>query len=300
MPKILSRTKIPLNPNLKCFERLPTVVLVILILSSLVASAQESDNSTHQAPPSDIYASRLLENQSTPNISTEELLEILAEGHKPVFDVRTFQEFSISHIPGAVNVAPKPGTSREEYVSDIVEIGRLVKGDKAASMVLYCAGPNCGKSKRVAAELVEAGYTNVSRYQLGIPVWRALGEVTQIELEGARHVAKNDSTAVFIDTREPADFKIESLPGARNIPRSRVELGTFDTRYRAWQHPGGAEIKSAKTDGRLPMEDHNTRMIVFGNSAVEARWVAEALVRNSFHNVSFFAGSYRQLKAALQ
>ena len=41
--------------------------------------------------------------------------------------------------------------------------------------MLYCNGPYCGKSKRLSADLAAAGYTNVRRYQLGIPIWRALG-----------------------------------------------------------------------------------------------------------------------------
>jgi hypothetical protein len=50
--------------------------------------------------------------------------------------------------------------------------------------VLYCNGPFCGKSKRLSEELITAGYTNVRRYQLGIPVWRALFGVTEIEFAG--------------------------------------------------------------------------------------------------------------------
>ena len=42
-----------------------------------------------------------------------------------------------------------------------------------ARVVLYCNGPFCQKSKRLAAELLEAGFTNVRRYQLGMPTWRA-------------------------------------------------------------------------------------------------------------------------------
>lgn len=248
----------------------------------------------------DIQKAVLLEAESTPNISTEKFRQILAERSARVFDVRTYKEYAISHIPGAITVAAKPGTSREAYVSDIVEIGRVVKGDKGAPMVLYCSGPQCGKSKRVAAELVEAGYTNVRRYQLGIPVWRALGGVTKIEIEGVRYVEKSDQTAVFIDAREPEEFRSGTLPGARNIPRGLVELGEFDVRYRAWRHPGGAEVRAAKADGRLPMEDHNTRIIVFGSSEEQARWVAEALARNSFHNVSFCDAPYAELKETLQ
>ena len=54
----------------------------------------------------------------------------------------------------------------------------------------------------------------------------------------------------------------------------------------------------AKDDGRLPMEDHNTRIIVFGKDAAEARAAAEEIAKNAFHNVSFYAGSLSELKLA--
>jgi len=59
------------------------------------------------------------------------------------------------------------------------------------------------------------------------------------------------------------------------------------------------EVKRAKDDGRLPMEDHNTRLIVIGRDAAEARHVAEAITREAFHNVAFFAGSIAEAKAAI-
>jgi hypothetical protein len=86
-------------------------------------------------------------------------------------------------------------------------------------IVLYCNGPYSGKSKRLAAELVAGGYSRAQRYQLGIPVWRALGGVTQI--------------------------------------------------------------------------------VVIGG-AVPARYVAVALAREAFHNVSYFAGSLGEARAALK
>ena len=92
------------------------------------------------------------------------------------------------------------------YVSDVAEIGRLLEGKKETPLVLYCNGPYCGKSKRLTDELLTAGYTNIRRYQLGIPVWRALGGVTEIESDGLRHVVANDRTAVLINTRETDVF----------------------------------------------------------------------------------------------
>jgi hypothetical protein len=56
------------------------------------------------------------------------------------------------------------------------------------------------------------------------------------------------------------------------------------------------EVKKAKDDGRLPMEDHNTRIIVFGRDEAQAKAVAEAIAREAFHNVSYFAGSLEQLQ----
>jgi rhodanese-related sulfurtransferase len=48
------------------------------------------------------------------------------------------------------------------------------------------------------------------------------------------------------------------------------------------------------------MEDHNTRIIVFGADAAQAQTVAEALAKEAFRNVSYFAGSIENLKAALK
>ena len=132
---------------------------------------------------------------------------------------------------------------------------------------------------------MEAGYTNVRRYQLGIPVWRALVGVTQIEPDGIRYIVEKDQTAVLIDARDAAEFRAGSAGRSRNIPRSR--LGTVkDT----------GEVKAAKDDGRLPMEDHNTRIVVFGKTAEQARAVAEAIAAEAFHNVSFFDGTFEQFR----
>jgi rhodanese-related sulfurtransferase len=226
--------------------------------------------------------------QKTAELSTEEMKHALADRSVVVLDARPFREFAISHIPGALNVAAKPGVAMSMYVSDVAEIGRLVEGDKERPLVLYCNGPFCGKSNRLADELLAAGHKNVRRYQLGIPVWRALGGLTGTEREGLKHIAANDRTAVFIDTREPAAFVAGSLPGARNLPRNGVLEGK-----------DVGEVKKAKDDGRLPMEDHNTRLVVIGGGAAEARFVAEAIAREAFHNVSYFPGTLEEARAAL-
>lgn len=254
-----------------------------LVLSGFVAAA---DGQT----PGSIFQATLGESgQSTAEVSTEQLKGILADKSAVVLDTRPFREFAISHIPGAMNVAAKPGVPMSAYVSDVAEVGRLLEGKKGTSLVLYCNGPYCGKSKRLAVELLTAGYTDVRRYQLGIPVWRALGGLTEIEAEGLRHVVANDRTTVLIDTRETEVFRSGSLPNARSLPRSGVLEGK-----------DVGEVKRAKDDGRLPMEDHNTRLIIVGSDVAEARYVAEALSREAFHNVAYFRGSFQEAQAALK
>ena len=259
-----------------------TLLLIFLVISFTAGTSGQISASVHQATLAE-------SDQKAREVSTDDLRRIIREKSAVVLDTRPFKEYAISHIPGALNVSAKPGVPISLYVSDVKEVGRLLKDDKAAEIVLYCNGPFCGKSKRLSIELLEAGYVNVRRYQLGIPVWRALGGVTQIANAGVRYVLENDRTAVFIDARDAGEFRAGSAAVARNIPRSLVKDGK-----------DLGEVKAAKDDGRLPMEDHNTRIIVFGNSAEQARAVAEALLREAFHNVSFFDGGFEQFKSALQ
>lgn len=255
----------------------------LLVLGAWVTAGQA------QSTPS-IYRATLDESSpTTPQVTTEELRRILADKSAVVFDTRPFKEFAISHIPGAVVVAPKPGVSKAVYISDVAEIGRAVKEEKAAPIVLYCDGPFCGKSKRVAEELLAAGYRNVRRYQLGIPVWRALGGVTQIELEGVRYVLELDRTAFLIDAREVDEFRSGSLPRAQNIPFSGVQPGK-----------DRGEVGKAKDDGRLPVEDRNARIVVFGRDGKQAAALAQALTAEAFHNTSYFDGTFEVLRAGLR
>lgn len=245
----------------------------------IAAAGGVTGGATALAQSGSIFQGTMMEaNQKTGEVSTEELRQILKDGSATVFDSRPHMEYAVSHIPGALNVSAKPGVPISVYVSDVVEIGRLVP-DKAAPVILYCNGPFCGKSKRLGEELLEAGYTSVRRYQLGAPTWRALVGVMQIELDGVRYVRDGDRTAVFIDTRSASEFQAGTLPGARNIPL--------------------AEVTAAKDDGRLPMEDHNTRIIVFGTDEAQAVATTTEVAKNAFHNVSYFAGTLDDLVAGL-
>ena len=242
------------------------------------------------APTQTVFDTTLGEaDQKTAEISTRELKEALQRGDVVVLDSRPPMEFAVSHIPGALNVAPQPGRPAHLYISDVAEVERLLGTAKDKPIILYCNGPFCGKTKRLGAELVAAGRTNVRRYQLGAPSWRALsGQAMQTELAALKYI-DGDQTAIWIDAREEAAFKAGSLGGARNIAPSGLRPGK-----------DRGVMKEAKDDGRLPMVDHNTRIIVFGSNVAETRAVANAIAGEAFHNVSFVAEPIDQVRAALR
>ena len=254
---------------------------LILVLGAILSGATASAQSVFDATLAEA-------DQKAPEISTAALRQILAENKATLLDARPRREYAISHIPGSLNVAPRPGLPPHLYVSDIAEVARLLNGARDRPLVLYCNGPYCGKSRRLAAELLDAGFTNVRRYQLGAPGWRALGGVMQTLPEALSYIA-GDRTAVWIDSREPGAFRRGSLPGARNIPRSGLRPGKDQ-----------GVMREAKDDGRLPMEDHNTRIIVFGADGSDARAVAEAIAGEAFHNVSFVAEPFPELRRTLR
>jgi len=130
----------------------------------------------------------------------------------------------------------------------------------------------------LADDLTKLGFQNVRRYQLGTPGWRALGGVMQVEKPALLRLLAQDATAVLIDARAAAGLKPRLRNGV-SIPLP--------------------EASKAKDDGRLPMTDHNTRIFVVGSNGAEARAVAEAIVHDAFHNVTFFGGTITDLPELL-
>jgi rhodanese-related sulfurtransferase len=224
-------------------------------------------------PPPSIFDGILRDSEKIPEMSTNELKAALDDPTTVVLDARAPEEFAVSHLPGARNVPGKAGLPPSRYTADLGAVIALVP-DKARRLVLYCNGPFCGRSKRLAADLRGAGYANVYRYQLGIPTWRAIGGATQVEREALVRLLSQDGTAVLVDAREMQGGGLR-LQRAQSIPLS--------------------DTSKAKDDGRLPMADHATRIFVVGESGRQARAVAEAIFRDAFHNVSFYDGKVGEL-----
>jgi rhodanese-related sulfurtransferase len=247
------------------------VAATAAILTAAAADARAEDVSIFQATLAE-------SGQTTGEVSTELLRRILADGSAIVLDARPRAEFDAGHIPGArvLDAAPNQETLAAE---------RLANGNKAAALVVYCNGPYCQASRRLADKLTAAGFTKVRRYQLGMPVWRALGGPTEVELDGVRRILKLDRSAVLIDARSADVFAKGSLPNARNVTTETL----------------GATIKKMMSgqvqDAPLPLDDFNRRIVLFGQNAGEARKLAEAMSKRPWHNVAYFPGSYEELAA---
>ena len=229
-----------------------------------------------------IQQATLMESGSkTGEVSTEQLRRILADGSAIVVDARPRAEFDAGHIPGARVLDAPSG-------DEIAAMERLANGNKATSLVVYCNGPYCQASRRLAEKLAAAGFTNVRRYQLGMPVWRALGGPTVIELNGIIRIFKADRTAVFIDARPAEDFARGSLPGARNLT-----AGSLDNTLK--------QMMSGKlTNPPLPLDDFNRRIVLFGHDSAQVLGLAMAMSKRPWHNVTYFPGSYEELAAGLR
>lgn len=239
-------------------SRVARAALVVTVMAFAGAEPSPAAN-----PIASIGRATLAEDDaSAPEVSTEELEAIVAAGSAAVLDVRSAREYAIAHIPGSVNVWEK----------EVEQIGARFP-DRAAPLVLYCNGPFCGKSRRVAAALRTRGYTNVRRYQLGLPVWRALGRTVQTDVEGLRYVVENDRAAVLVDARAEAGGP--AVAGAVRI--------------------GRGEADAANEDGRLPHRDKSARVVVFASTPGEARAVAEEIARKAYWNSSYFGGSIGEL-----
>lgn len=243
----------------------------VSLLSSIVVAALLVGDAFAQT--ANIYQATIGEaDQKTQEVSTGQMRRILADGSAIVLDTRPRDEFVSGHIPGAQNLEGPPAGA-------VAAVERLVKGDKSKALVLYCNGPFCQASRRMSDQLLAAGFTNVRRFQLGMPIWRALGGPTEIELEGIVRIFRNDQTAVFLDARSADQFSKGSLPPASNLPPE----------------------KAAKVQGSpMPLNDFNTRIVLFGRDAAQARALAEALSKRPWHNVAYFPGSFETLSDALK
>ena len=137
-------------------------------------------------------------------------------------DARTKEEYDEAQIVRAINITEKG------YEAQAAQL----PSDKKALLVIYCNGVKCGKSKKVAAKAEAAGYTNITLYADGFPVWeeKALPitagpeyskkiETTKLKPAELKQMIDGGSKDfVIVDVRDESEYKEGHIPGAMNIP----------------------------------------------------------------------------------
>ena len=104
-------------------------------------------------------AAQVQKEQSYRQINMDEAIAMMeAENDYIILDVRTPEEFSEKHIPGAINVANE--TIGSEEIPELPDKDQLI--------LVYCRSGN--RSKQASEKLVALGYTNIVEFG-GINDW---------------------------------------------------------------------------------------------------------------------------------
>jgi rhodanese-related sulfurtransferase len=123
-------------------------VLVLLAVSLLASACSEAEQA------------------DVKEISQQELMSSPPTGVL-ILDVRTQEEFSSGHVPGAVNIP------HDELASRLADL----ESDTDRPVVVYCrSGRRAGFASSV---LVDAGYTNIFHLEGDMNGWQASGLPTQ-------------------------------------------------------------------------------------------------------------------------
>ena len=111
-------------------------------------------------------AAQVQKEQSYRQINMDEAIAMMeAESDYIILDVRTPEEFSEKHIPGAINIANE--TIGSEEIPELPDKDQLI--------LVYCRSGN--RSKQASEKLVALGYTNIIEF-CGINDWP--GEVVSV------------------------------------------------------------------------------------------------------------------------
>jgi rhodanese-related sulfurtransferase len=166
-------------------------------------------------------------------IVTSEQLKGLLES-KPdglvLIDARTQTEYQEAHIRTAVGIP----------LSVLEKDGSALSFPKNARLIFYCNGVKCGKSGKSALIARSLGYTDISVYADGMPVWEEKGypiyagpdyekTVTTSKIKPAVVKALLDSapaTVTVVDVRDAKEFAEGHVPGAVNIPVETFAAGS--------------------------------------------------------------------------
>ena len=157
-----------------------------------------------------------------------------------VIDARPkVKKYDKGHIPGALSMP----------TSQFDKMKGLLPADKKALIVFYCGGLKCALSHKNAFKSEKLGYTNVKVFAKGYPNWKKVygagpkvakkaapkkaavkkkykaakeeGSIAFVEFN--KIVTNAPDSVLFVDVRDPKEFKSGSFKNAINIPTEILE-----------------------------------------------------------------------------
>lgn len=131
-----------------------------------------------------------------------------------IVDARPPRMYDKGHIPTAINILD----------TKFKEMSYQLPEDKKMSVIFYCGGQKCFKSHKAAFMAEALGYTNITVYADGMPVWSKSGNFASVSTAYIKKLVAKPGKTVIIDTRPGRKFKKGAVPGAINIPATRFDL----------------------------------------------------------------------------
>lgn len=158
-----------------------------------------------------------------------------------VIDARPkVKKYDKGHIPGALSMP----------TSQFDKMKGLLPADKGALIVFYCGGLKCALSHKNAFKAEKLGYSNIKVFAKGYPNWKKVygagpktakkatpkkaaavqkkykaakeeGSIAFVEFK--KIVAESPDSVLFVDVRDPKEYKSGSFKNAVNIPTEELE-----------------------------------------------------------------------------
>ena len=114
-----------------------------------------------------VFAARAAETE-WPDVSIADVKTSIAAKTIVLVDANGTESWKKGHIPGAI-----------DFEASKDKLADLLPKDKAALVVAYCGGPQCGAYKAAAEAAKSLGYTNVKHLSAGIKGWKKAGEAME-------------------------------------------------------------------------------------------------------------------------
>jgi len=98
-------------------------------------------------------------------IGTAEAARYLSTGRALFVDAREIERYRAGHIISAVSLPFEEGVVPGAAVATLMR--------RAPAVIIYCDGPECRASQRLAERLRDLGYGRLRLYEEGYPAWEA-------------------------------------------------------------------------------------------------------------------------------